>query len=156
MKFTLMNKSYLYLVGSLVIFAFLSSAQAPASVVNDVVVICNKDVEDDILKQEDLKDIFLGKKTRWSNNDRIVFVVLRESGETEPIHRLFLKKCINRTPAQFNNYWKKVLFSGKGRIPRSFSSMEAMTEYISKTSGAIGYIQNEAIQEDIKVLTISK
>jgi len=116
----------------------------------DVVVICNDSVTVDTLNKRDIKNIFLGKKTRWEGGDKISFVTLK-GGDA---HDLFLKLYVRKTSSQFSNYWKKKAFSGKGRIPKSFGTPEELIDYVMKTPGAIGYVPSDAYQDQIKSMMI--
>jgi ABC-type phosphate transport system substrate-binding protein len=118
---------------------------------DDVVIITNKSVSADTLKEEDVKNIFIGKMTSWNDNQKINFATLPNGDE---IHRAFLKKFIKRTPEQYLRYWKKQIFTGKSRLPRSFQTEKGLLEYVASTKGAIGYVSTGQITDDIKVLTI--
>lgn len=117
----------------------------------DVLIIANKDVPENSVSMNEIKNIFTGKKTRWSNNEKINFV-LTGSDET---HRQFLQTYIRRTPQQFSRYWKKQVFTGKGRKPRGFNAEEDVIEYVAGTPGAIGYISTDSISNKVKVLGIN-
>jgi ABC-type phosphate transport system substrate-binding protein len=116
----------------------------------DVIVICNEYVVVDTLNRNDVKKIYLGRKTRWDGGEKITFAALK-GGQA---HELFLKLYVGKTPFQFANHWKKKAFTGKGKVPKSFSTPEELIEYIDQTHGAIGYIPSSAYQNQIKSITI--
>jgi len=118
---------------------------------DDVVIITNKNVSIDMLKKEDIKNIFTGKKTRWNDNKKIKFVTLPKSR----VHKGFLKKFVKRTPEQYSRHWKKQIFTGKGTKPRSFKTQEGLLNYVARTKGAIGYISPQVVTDKIKVLTVN-
>lgn len=117
---------------------------------DDVVVICNESVLADTLNRSDIKKIFLGRKTRWTGGEKITFATLK-GGQA---HELFLNLYVGKTTFQFVNYWKKKAFTGKGKVPKSFSTPEELIDYIEETHGAIGYIPSSAYQNQIKSITI--
>ena len=114
-----------------------------------VVVICNKNVPVDSLDKKEIKKIYLGDKTRWSDDKKIIFVAL-DSGEE---HKTFLKKYVGKSSSQFRNYWKKKVFTGKGKAPKSFRQMEGLLEYVAGTEGAIGYISSELTDDNVKIIS---
>lgn len=118
---------------------------------DEVVIITNKSVPTDMLKKEDIKNIFTGKMTRWEDNQKITFVTLPQS----EIHHGFLKEFVKRTPEQYSRHWKKQIFTGKGTKPRSFKTQEKLINYVAGTKGAIGYISSEVITDKIKVLKVN-
>jgi len=116
----------------------------------EVVVICNDSVSADTMKRRDIKDIFLGKNTRWEDGQKITFVML-SGGDA---HESFLREYVGKTPSQFRTYWKKKAFTGKGRIPETFATPEEVIDFVVKTPGAIGYIPSDAYQNQIKSMMI--
>ena len=116
----------------------------------NVVIIGNADVSDSSLSSEDLRNIFLNKKTRWSDGKKIVFVTLRASDT----HNAFLKQYIRRTVSQFRNFWKKQVFTGKGKMPVSFATEKEMVDFVSRTEGAIGYISAAPENDVVKTFQI--
>ncbi|MBN2064617.1 MAG: hypothetical protein JW745_07420, partial [Sedimentisphaerales bacterium] len=62
--------------------------------------------------------------------------------------------------SQFINSWKKLVFSGKSKMPKDFATEKEMVEYIAKTSGAIGYVHvntskdGSIMTEKVKAITI--
>jgi ABC-type phosphate transport system substrate-binding protein len=124
------------------------SAVAAAS---DVQIIVNNRVPDDTLSQTDIRQIFLGQKSQWNDGTRINIV----TSDQNDLTRDFLNEYVGRTPAQFSNYWKKLVFTGKGRMPRSFKTDKSLVEHVAATEGAIGYISAEERPDGVKVITIS-
>jgi len=118
---------------------------------DDIVIITNKSVSTDTLKKEDIKNIFIGKMTRWDDNKKIKFVTLQRSR----VHKGFLKKFVKRTPEQYSRHWKKQIFTGKGNKPRSFKTQERLINYVAGTKGAIGYISPEVITDNVKLLKVN-
>ena len=126
--------------------AFVSSS-APQ---NQLVMLGNIHAPDS-LQAEELKQIFLGKKTRWQDDRHIGFALFTETES----YKKFLKEYVGKTPAQYKNYWKKQVFSGKGRMPKSFKDPQKLLEFLSVTDGAIAFVSQLDIEsERIKVLRI--
>ena len=119
----------------------------PASA-GDVVIVCNESVAADALSQDEIKNIFLGRKTMWGDGHTIHFVTL-QTGRT---HASFLDTYVGKTSPQFNNYWKKQVFTGRGKAPKSYRTAQGIIDYVSTTSGAIGYIPADEYHEHLKVI----
>jgi ABC-type phosphate transport system substrate-binding protein len=90
--------------------------------------------------EEEIREIFLGRKTRWNSGEGITFVVLKNGG----VHTEFMRRIVQKTPLQFQTYWRKMVFTGKGRAPESFESPEEMAQFVAATPGAIGYVPSSA------------
>lgn len=127
----------------------IKTTQAIAS---EPVIIVNDKVPDNALSATDVKNIFLGKKVTWEDGQKISFVVL-EAGDT---HTVFLKEYVKKSTAQFRNYWRNLLFTGKGVEPKSFASETDLMEYVSGNDGMIGYISKETPVSGVKVIAITQ
>ena len=116
----------------------------------DVMVITNKDVPESNVSQQDIKDIFLGKKTKWSNSSSIHFVLVKDPA----IHEAFVKNYLQKSPSQFQNYWKNMVFTGEGKTPTSFETTQELIEFVAKTPGAVGYIDSSSTAVNVKTLKV--
>ena len=126
------------------LFAFMSSTAWA-----EVVVVANKLVNTDNLDLKDIKKIFLGKKMYWDDNTKITLFILSKS----PAHVEFVKKYLNKSENQFTNYWKQLLFTGKGMLPHRVIE-EEMIARVKETEGAIGYISANLATEDVIILKL--
>ena len=133
-----------------VIFFCIVFALVTGAAHANVLIIANKDVKDAAITKADLKEIFLGKKVQWTDNTKIRFVTLKES---DP-HKTFLRTYINKSSQQYSNYWRKMVFTGTGKIPKSFATNAEMIEYVSGTSGAIGYIGSSTKPANVKTINV--
>jgi hypothetical protein len=70
------------------------------------------------------------------------------------IHNEFLKKMLDKTPSQYEAFWKKLIFSGQGKAPVSFNTPEEILSYVAATPGAISYVPPNLSHENIKVVNI--
>lgn len=101
-----------------------------------VKVVANPTIPESSLKASEVKDIFTGNKSTWGDNSKIVFVLLKEDGPLKE----FLKAYVKKTPSQFKMYWKKKVFTGKGKMPKFFDSEAELLKYVAENKGAIGFI----------------
>ena len=115
-----------------------------------VIIITNKSVDETRLTKQDIQKIFLGKESQWPDNTKIHVVNLKN----DEIHKAFLKEYIGRSATQYKNWWKKMLFTGKGDPPQEFDSVEGLVEFVAKTKGAIGYIDTTPANENVKAITV--
>ncbi len=130
----------------LVFFSLLVTGTASA----DVLIITNKNVSEDSMSQDDIKNIFLGKKSKWKDKTKVHFVV----SDNPDIHQTFLKSYVKKTPKQFKAYWKNMVFTGQGKKPKEFKSTEELLKYVEKTDGAIGYIDSDTTVVNVNTLSI--
>ncbi len=105
-----------------------------------VLLIANQSVKDTVIKEKEVRNLFLGMKTKWSNKSRAVFAV-HKGGKT---HRLFLRRYIAKTESQYSSYWKKQVFTGKGDQPKEFKTEKEVIAYVARTRGSVAYISKAA------------
>ncbi len=116
----------------------------------DIIIIGNKNAADSVTKGE-IKEIFLGHKTRWENNESLSFVLFRD----EKLYEAFLKEYIGKTVSQFSSYWKMQVFNGTGRMPIFFRDKAEVMEFVSETQGAVGFVSSGNISTDkVKILNV--
>ena len=123
---------------------------APGGEAQEVVVIANPDVSIDSITASDVKNIFLGKKSDWGNGSKITFFTT-DQAETE---KAFLKSYVKKSSSQYRTFWKKQVFTGKGKIPGSSANDQEMVSLVISTAGAIGYVSVEADPGKAKILSI--
>ena len=104
----------------------------------------------DTISKKTLKKILLGKAKKWDDGSPIVLVML-EGGDT---HEGFVKKFAGKSAKQFTNYWRKMVFSGKGKMPQAFADEAALIAFVAATPGALGYAAEGAALGDAKAATI--
>jgi len=117
----------------------------------DVVVIANKNVPANVLTRDEVKDIFLAKKTQWDNGAKINFVTLKKS----QTHNDFLKEYLQKSTSQFERYFRTLVFTGKGSLPKAFDSEEELAGYVASTDGAIGYVSSGTDTGSAKMITVN-
>ncbi len=123
-----------------------------AACAQDVVLVANKEVQISEIKDADLRAIFMGNKTRFSDGSHAVPVILKGG----PIHEVFLQNHLGESPADFQAQWRKAVFTGQGAMPRAFDSESALIEYVAATPGAIGYVSRISPQDPVKRLVSFK
>lgn len=129
---------------------FACAAFALAARAADYQVIAHPDTPTTALSREDAKNILLGNKGRWDNGTVIKLAVLAGG----PVHDKVISDLTSRTADQFDKYWKKQVFTGKGMMPESMADDAAMVAYVARTPGAFGYISAAAKTDGVKVIAV--
>jgi ABC-type phosphate transport system substrate-binding protein len=127
----------------------LALALLIAGAVAEDTVIVNPALPLATLDEETLRDIYLGRKTSWDDGSRVVVVVLKEGSSYNHLLQL-----LNKSSAQFLTGWKKLVFTGKGTMPEMVDSEDALLTQVSRTPGAIGFMDKGRIKDGVKVLPL--
>ena len=113
-------------------------------------VIAHPDVAVREMTSSRLKKIYLNRSKKWSDGHRIHLTILTD----HPSTITFIKKHLGKSSAQFNRYWKRQLFSGKGIPPKYFLSREELIHYVQTTKWAIGFIDCETPPKGVTLITL--
>ncbi len=122
-----------------------------ASTWAEVVIIANKSVSQTILSIEQVNNIFLGKSKRLADNSPIYPVILSQSDAQIEFLNTYLDMSALH---QWNAYWNKRTFTGNGIPPRAFNNPQALVDFVALTEGAIGYVDQTSITEQITILEV--
>lgn len=119
---------------------------------NESILIANPHILETTISHSDVLNIFLGMKTTWEDGERINYTTLR-SGSA---HAHFLRIYLNMSPKQYQNHWKTMLFTGKGRVPKFYSSESQVVEFVSKNKNAVGYVSKGCPLHNVKLISVSR
>lgn len=114
------------------------------------VFIANASVTETSLSAEDLKNILLGNKTRWASGT--VKLALQPEGA---VHAEVIKTYTQRSTDQYDTFWKKLVFSGRGTMPAKLKTDAEVIDYVAKNPGAFGYVASAPASGEVKTLTIN-
>ncbi len=116
----------------------------------DMVVVVAKTSSITELTEREIKRFFLAKTRRLRNGRRIQPMELSGSDYKEHFYRLVAGKNLR----QLNSYWTTLIFTGKGRPPKSMDKIEALVTEIANNPSAITYLPEEYLDERLKVVYI--
>lgn len=128
----------------------LTIALSASGYAADVQIIANDAVKDAALSSDELKRIFLETKSSLSDGSRVE-PVLGTGGAT---HDAFLREYIGKTDTALRSYYKSLVFTGKGSIPKSFATDSEVISYVAKTKGAVGYVSASANPSGVKRISV--
>ena len=134
----------IFIVAAIVI---LASASASAGAVK---VIANSSVKADSISADELKNVFL-EETSSLRDGSHVEPVLAKGGAA---HEAFVKDYLGKSDAALQTYYRSLVFTGKGSMPKTVGGDAEVAAYVAKTKGAIGYVSSETSTEGAKTLQV--
>ena len=136
----------------LALFLFLgitSSAVCVAESPNDILIIANKKVKIDTITPEELKQVFLKKKTSWSNGDRIICI---NPTSSSAVRKVFREKVLDMSESEEKTYWEKQKVRRQLTMP---AEMRSIVKAVFKLSNAISYAYRKDVPNNVvKVLYV--
>ena len=120
----------------IIISFLLLQMNCQASYGEGYVLISHPDNPVEQLTSLEIKRIFLGKMKKWPNGSAIQVVV----NINKEIHPHVTKKFFHKSPSQYSNYWKQILFSGKSMLPVFVKNDEDAKRYVGKYENTLSFI----------------
>lgn len=119
------------------------------AIAGDLVVISHPKSGVDQLSREEVVYIFMG---RWrqlpSGIPALPFDLPVDSAERADFYRLL----VNKTPAEINVYWSRLVFSGGARPPREVDSRDILLGLVAATPGALAYLPRSKVDGRVRVV----
>jgi ABC-type phosphate transport system substrate-binding protein len=137
----------LWLVVALVVLV----APVPGHAVSEVpiVVIAHKDVKVAALSRDELRLIFQTKKNTWPDGSPVRPFNLPD---TSLVRRVIDAAVLGLDSDRIARYWIDRKIRGGERAPQIAPSSGVMVKVVSKTAGAIGYVEATAADASVKVI----
>jgi TonB family protein len=124
----------------------LVSAQA-----DDVKVIANPRVSANTVSAQELKGVFLEERNSLGDGTHVE-PVLQKRGMA---HQAFLRDFLGKNDDALQTYYRTLVFTGRGSMPKALGSDAEVVAYVAQTKGAIGYVSAGATAEGVKTLAVS-
>lgn len=134
------------LVAAIVMFV-----SVPA-VAGELKIVANPGVRADSITPAELRSIFLQDRRSLSDGSHVE-PVLAKGGAA---HEAFLRQYVGKSDDDLRNYYRTLVFTGTGAMPRFLDSDAEIIRYVARTKGAIGYVSADFPTMGVKVLTIAQ
>jgi hypothetical protein len=116
----------------------------------EIKIIANISVGAASISADEIKEVFLITKTSLRDGAHME-PVLAKGG---PVHEAFTKEYLGKTDSALQIYYRSLVFSGKGSMPKTLGADAEVIAYVLKTKGAIGYVSAGANTTGVKTLEV--
>jgi ABC-type phosphate transport system substrate-binding protein len=131
------------------LYCLLLLASSFNVVADSVVVIVNPANVVKRLERHQVVDIYMGRLLTFPDgSSALPMDQLPESDERSE----FYHKLVNKSVAQVNAYWARVLFTGRASPPRVIPDSSAVLRTVGNNDHAIGYIAENQVDDTVKVV----
>jgi phosphate transport system substrate-binding protein len=126
--------------------------QSHAAADDALAIVVNRTNPVENLSFSELRKIFMGEETHWSNGRRITVVML-EPGNSE--RQAVLTQIYKMGEKDFNNYFLHGMFTGEiHAAPKALPSSAEVLKFVLNVPGAIGYVKTPEVNESVKVVRL--
>jgi ABC-type phosphate transport system substrate-binding protein len=118
-------------------------------VIADVVAVVSAKSLVTTLTNAQLTDIFLGKANRFPSGAPAVPI---DQPEGSSARNEFYARFAGKSAAQIKAFWSKIIFTGRGQPPKEVANSIEMKKRISENPSTIGYIEENMVDDSVKVV----
>jgi len=114
----------------------------------NVVVVVAKHSEIQSLEDKHVANIFLARTSRFPNGEKARPIELKN----EALRNDFYLQISGKSSKQLYAYWTTLVFTGKGKPPRSYGDGATLQEKLLSQPGGITYLPLEQVTADMKIV----
>ena len=138
-------------ITALIAFAILLCSEGIFYAQTFKVIVNNSNSVSSLTKKE-ASDLFLKKKTKWSDGTTVSPVDLSSGIK---VREEFSQQVHGKSTSAIRNFWQQAAFSGTASAPPEKLSDEEVIEYVKKNPGGVGYISSSASASGVKTVTLN-
>jgi ABC-type phosphate transport system substrate-binding protein len=117
-------------------------------------IVVNQSNPIDDLSFAELRKVFLGERSYWSNGRRIT-VVMRDPEDLE--RKVILRDVYGMTEEQLKTHVLRGLFTGEILVsPKILSTASGVRKFIFNVPGGIGYIRLSDVDPSVKIVRVDQ
>jgi TonB family protein len=116
----------------------------------EIKVIANSSVRTEEISAKDLKSIFLEETRRFGDGFHAEPVIEKDG----PVHEVFLREYIGKSADDLQSFYRALVFTGRGSMPKELDSDAEVVAYVARTRGAIGYVGSKTNADDVITLAV--
>lgn len=115
---------------------------------SDWVIVVAKDTAINELSEQHVSNIFLAKTESFPDGSKATPIELKN----HPLKDDFYAAISGKSDSQLSAYWTTLVFTGKGKPPKGYRNAAALIENLLDLNGAITYIPQELVTNEMKVI----
>jgi len=115
-------------------------------------IVVNRSNPVENLSLAELRKIFMGEQTHWSNGRRITVVML-EPGKQE--RQAVLTQIYRMDDKDFNKHFLQGMFTGEiHAAPKTLATSTEVLKFVFNVPGAIGYVRGAEADESVNIVHV--
>ena len=117
-----------------------------------IAIVVNRNNPLSEISLADLRRVFRGQRTRWSNGRRVT-LVMRDAGAPE--RDAIIQSLYGLDEAQYRRTFLQAVFSGEApEAPKTLTSTNGVLRFVYNVPGAIGYVKARDADPSVKTLRV--
>jgi hypothetical protein len=115
----------------------------------DLVLVTSPHSGIERLTQDDVINIYLGRYRRLPSG--VVAVPVDHPVESE-LRARFYRRLVNKSLAEINAYWARLVFSGKTRPPQVVEGVDNILRIVATQPGALAYLERMQVDGRVRIV----
>src|SRR6266581_2885279 len=129
------------------------AAPSPSVADDTLAIIVNQANPVDDLSLKELRTVFLGERSHWSNGRRITLVMM-DPGLSE--RKAVLRDVCRMNENEFSRHFLQGLFTGEVFVsPKTLATPVGVRKFVFNVPGAIGYLRASDVDNTVKVIKVN-
>ncbi len=129
----------------------LALAAAPA-LAEPVAVVVNRENPNSKLTVEELRSIYLGRRSEWPGG---IAAVAIDQAPGVPSRAVFLDAVVGMSKAQFAEHWVDQQVRGSGGAPKVAASPASAVKLVAKYRGAVAFVPLSQVTPAVRVVALN-
>ena len=113
------------------------------------VVIVNAGLTVERLTHEEVVNIFMGRYRKLPDGSALQPLDMK--GDT-PERRGFYKKLLDKSLAEIDAYWARLIFSGRTLPPAALDADDEILQRVARDPSAVGYVDSSKLNNRVKAV----
>jgi ABC-type phosphate transport system substrate-binding protein len=152
MKRATMHRLSMALGALLASLCALAPRAAQAQDAEPLAIVVNKSNPLSEISLVDLRRVFRGQRSRWSNGRRVT-LVMRDQGTRE--REAILQSLYGVAEDDYRRTYMQAVFSGEtADAPKTLASTNGVLRFVYNVPGAIGYVRARDVDASVKTLRV--
>jgi ABC-type phosphate transport system substrate-binding protein len=118
----------------ILIAAILCGGAGSLRAAEAVEVIVNESVPAAALEKGALKDILTGKTMYWEGGQAVTIILPGDKADNA------LQELSGMSASQFKTHWQRLVFSGRGKQPKTADDADKAVALVASTKGAVAIV----------------
>lgn len=135
-----------YFTSIIILISLVTSLKSFAS--EDLVVVVSKDSAINSLNEIEIANIFLARTRYYPNGEKSMPIELKHSKFRDEFYQIIAGKNTKQLMA----YWTTLVFTGKGRPPKTYTELDSLLEKLSTQKNHITYLNINLVTDDMKIV----
>lgn len=120
-------------------------------VAGDIAVVINAKNPTSKLSNEVVGDLYLRRATHFPGDGE---AKLLDQSPNSAVYENFYLQVAQKTPAQVQSYWSRLVFAGKGRPPKQAASAADIKQMVKENREMMGYVDQALVDQSVKVVLL--